>query len=474
MLTSLLLTQDPSTGPALPPMPWKIEIDPGTSEPWLTQPAATVLASAGVILAAVIAYWTALRSGKQKEKHFQQSHELAEVRGLRDRFTTIAGQLADPSAAVRTAGVYAMEALADDWLQRGQTREVQACINVLCSYLRLPYTLSDRDHHQTKQVIHHRNADREVEEHLEYRQDDGQVRQSIVRTIVAHLRDNALSSWSESDYDFTGAYLEDADFKDAIIRGTVSFRRAQFTGGVTSFANAQFTGGVTSFEKAQFTSADTSFENAQFTGELTFFEKAQFTSAETSFSKAQFNGVWTRFDEALFTSELTSFIAVQFTGAWTPFIGAQFTGARTMFDGARFAGKVACFDRTRFTGELTSFLGARFSGKYAWFVSAEFTGKETSFHGTRFAGEQTSFEKARFSGNRTWFDGAEFTGTKTSFDGAEFTGTKTSFDRAEFTSEQTSFERPAAWQNLHFDWDRDVTLKPATVRPHEWPPTPAR
>jgi hypothetical protein len=36
---------------------------------------------------------------------------------------------------VRLAGVYAMGELADDW-QAGQ----QACIDVLCAYLRMPYT----------------------------------------------------------------------------------------------------------------------------------------------------------------------------------------------------------------------------------------------------------------------------------------------------------------------------------------------
>ncbi|UJH71825.1 hypothetical protein [Ornithinimicrobium sp. INDO-MA30-4] len=75
--------------------------------------------------------------------------ERERVRGLRDRFTTAAGQLGDESAAIRLAGVYAMSALADDWLTQDEPAEAEAqvCVDVLCAYLRTP-----RDHGMRKEV----------------------------------------------------------------------------------------------------------------------------------------------------------------------------------------------------------------------------------------------------------------------------------------------------------------------------------
>src|SRR5215471_19249920 len=57
------------------------------------------------------------------------------TRTLNERFATAADRLgSDKPPAVRLAGVYAMEGLADDWVENRQT-----CIDVLCAYLRMPY-----------------------------------------------------------------------------------------------------------------------------------------------------------------------------------------------------------------------------------------------------------------------------------------------------------------------------------------------
>lgn len=57
------------------------------------------------------------------------------VRLLNERFAKASEQLGSDKAAIRLAGVYAMAGLADDW-QEGR----QICIDVLCAYLRMPYT----------------------------------------------------------------------------------------------------------------------------------------------------------------------------------------------------------------------------------------------------------------------------------------------------------------------------------------------
>jgi hypothetical protein len=54
-----------------------------------------------------------------------------------ERFTTAVSQLGAESAAVRLGGVHALAGLADD----APTRDLrQTCIDVLCAYLRMPYT----------------------------------------------------------------------------------------------------------------------------------------------------------------------------------------------------------------------------------------------------------------------------------------------------------------------------------------------
>src|SRR5215831_5355926 len=78
----------------------------------------------------------ALRGFHASKQTFEEQH----ARTLNERFGAAADQLStDKPPSVRLAGVYAMAGLADDWENHRQT-----CIEVLCGYLRMPYT-SDRD-----------------------------------------------------------------------------------------------------------------------------------------------------------------------------------------------------------------------------------------------------------------------------------------------------------------------------------------
>lgn len=48
----------------------------------------------------------------------ERAHNLADIQELRRRFVTTTAQFADPSPEVRLAGVYALEALTNDWIDR--------------------------------------------------------------------------------------------------------------------------------------------------------------------------------------------------------------------------------------------------------------------------------------------------------------------------------------------------------------------
>ena len=490
-----------------------------TADTWLTQPVATVLASLGVFLAACFALYTAKRRHEQAEKHFTYEREQKEkhftLSNRQDRFTTIASQLADPSAAVRVAGVYAMEALINHWLtyplgDSEQEKEeakyqAQTCINVLCSYLREPYEAAERGPAHVKTVINYEVSGRTAEEHYERRSDDRQVRQSIVRVMASHLQLTTRVSWSQFDFDFTGAYLEDSDFSRCVFKGDRTFKRAQFHGTFTRFNGAQFHGGKTFFHGAQFHGETTWFHGAQFLGEDTFFHGAQFHGENTSFEKAQFHGETTSFDEVQFHSETTDFDKAQFHSETTSFHGAQFHSEYTWFDEAQFHskkytrfedaqfhskttdfdkahfhGETTSFKKAQFHGETTSFHGAQFHSEYTWLDEVHFHSKKyTRFKGAQFRCESTYFFEAQFHSENTSFDEAQFHSKYTWFNGAQFHGETTSFRGATFTSGRVDFSRPLAWRGVQVDWDWPLagavegparSTQPANVLPEVWPP----
>ncbi|MFD9669406.1 hypothetical protein ACFWAY_48980 [Rhodococcus sp. NPDC059968] len=487
------LAQDPLPDPtSVPPVPVYVVPTPG-DESWLTQPSATLLAGLAVLASAIIAFLATSLVRRQAERHFRASNR-------RDRFATIAEQLADTSAAVRVAGVYAMEALIDDWLKHGwnavlwaaasgsaqsitnDQREAQACINVLCSYLRLPYSPSDRDQHQTKTVVRYAPTIEEEqrniqyrEEHHEYRQEDRPVRQSIVRTIAGHLRDHpSVRSWSALDFDFTGAHFEDADFSGTSCKGRMLYTRAQFHGDRTLFDNAEFHSEESPFDNAKFYSEETSFDKAKFRGARTSFERAQFHGEETRFINTEFRSKETSFDKAEFRSELTSFHETEFHGDRISFNWAEFHGNHTAFDWARFDNKSTAFDHVRFrSSETTSFTMAQFGTTKA--------SKETgvSFDGARFQSKCTSFNLVVFPKKWTSFFHAEFHSPESTFNWASFRSLRTTFAGAQFLGTHTSFADPKSWTAVFFDWEWPLaggkvgparTPRPVGIEPDEWPP----
>ncbi|MRH92783.1 hypothetical protein GFY24_36110 [Nocardia sp. SYP-A9097] len=216
----------------------------------------------------------------------------------------------------------------------------QQCINVLCGYLRLPYDGEQGSSGRTKLVLttptDSENTDKgKREEHIEYRQNDREVRQTIVRVITDHLRREAEYSWSTSDFDFRTAHLEDADFRAVRFSGAALFEGATFSGltgltGLTGFGGVRFSGNA-NFVAATF-AATTSFGLAAFSGPArftyaTFADRAAFDgvrfSGSTDFGKTTFSGP-TGFDRAIFSGR-TAFDDATFSGT-TMFTGAVFSG----------------------------------------------------------------------------------------------------------------------------------------------------
>lgn len=511
-MLSILLAQLPTTEPSLlpdipvetlspaeipspPTIPVTLEelksfLDATSSSPGgLTQPCATVLASLAVLLSGFLVYLTGIWTRRQTKRHFKTSHDLEVTRGLRDRFTTIAGQLADPASAVRTAGVYAMEALANDWLVRGNKSEAQACINVLCSYVRTPYAPPQgRGQDQTSSIVRNTLTDRIVEEHYEYRLDDREIRQSIILTIVAHLKSDSEVKWSDLDFDFTGAYLDNADFSNAIFNKRVSFERAELLGLSTRFDyvtfassarfdGAQFYSDLTTFDYAKFLGRYNNFSDAKFGSKHNRFDRVEFASADgiTNFTDSEFGGEDTSFESTQFKSRNTLFVRAKLHSARSWFADATFDGSMTSFQGSTFIGEAVDFDRAKFQAKNTTFQKAEFSSGSTGFNATEFLAGSTRFASAKFNGYQTSFDKSKFGATQASFAGAEFNNEGgTTFYNARFIGGRIKFRGSIFT-EDVSFDLPEVWANVEFDWSAKVPnkmkkMKPDNVSPDVWPP----
>ncbi|WP_051030222.1 pentapeptide repeat-containing protein [Nocardia takedensis] len=420
-----------------------VDASKGAAEIDITRVALTVVAGVGGVVALVIAY--------RRQRDLEQSRFV-------ERFGAAAAQLGATDVAVRIAGVYAMAGVADE--SEGTRR--QQCIDVLCGYLRLPYDAEHGASGRTKLVVKAPRVERgrvrgETEEHVEYRQNDREVRATIVRVIADHLRPKADYSWSASNFDFRTAHLEDVDLSNTTFAGDARFVGATFSGR-TEFANTTFSG-TAEFDEAIF-SGDTRFVGASFAG-TTQFDKVTFSGA-IRFSGATFAGdAW--FYKATFAGD-TWFSETTFAGDNTWFSRATFSGA-TRFDRAAFAG-TARFSGATFAGEAW-FAKATFAGE-AWFDKATFAGT-ARFSRATFA-DDTWFDEATFSGD-TWFDRAAFAGD-TRFDEATFFGS-VRFVGVEFGAAAVSFVNPKQWgpPAPMFDWGHDVSQKPVNIEPQDWPPT---
>lgn len=233
-------------------------------------------------------------------------HESDTARDMRARYTACAAQLGDASPAVRHAGVYALASLADDWTRLGNRTEVQVCVDVLCSYLRIPYTNAGKH-----SVAAAKSAEGERE-----------VRWTIIKTIRQHLLDPQDElAWCGLQFDFTGARFDGGGLHDAqFTGGEVSFAEAEFVGESFSFARAKFSGGTVNFTGARFESGDVDFYNTTFAGSTVYFYDAHFAGSNVLFL------------DAAFSAGALYFYGANFEAGAVNFTGARFDGATLNFD----------------------------------------------------------------------------------------------------------------------------------------------
>ena len=343
--------------------------------------ALSIVAGVGGVIALTVAY---------RKQHLGEAAEHRENTKLfTERFDACVARLSDDKPAARLGGVYALTHLADDWKDGRQT-----CISMLCAHLRMPYEPDGPDGSEQHAAF---LAQREV-------------RHTIWRLIGNHLRPGAtVVSWSEHNFDFTGAVIDGADlhhaefskgeirFNDAKFRGTVNFRHVRFTGSDVDFSNAKFTSGEVDFSNAKISGGKVKFDDANFIGGAVYFGGFTFSDGVVYFNSAKFAAGEVEFSDTNFVGGEVDFSDARFTGASVLFYGAEFIASSVHFGGVEFA-----------RGEV-NFMNAKFPGGTLYFNTAEFTGGEVKFSNAEFTGSSVYFNYAEFTRGTVDFRQAEFT-----------------------------------------------------------------
>ncbi len=283
-----------------------------------------------------------------RRRQWATEHDAAERR-LTELYVKAVEQLGSEQAAVRHGGLYALERVAQDNPDHRQT-----VVNVICAYLRAPYTLppnkvgaprsgvrrplvkSARRRTAMSALTRRADATQRISDESRGPQ-EREVRLTAQRILTHHLRPRDENRkrlhtyWRAMDLDLNSATLIDFDLDRCEVR-TAIFSGARFTGDAT-FSAARFTGTA-------------SFDYAQFTGDA-HFSDTRFTQ-DTWFDDTQFSG-----------------------DAW--FVDTQFTGPVAVFNGAQFAGEARFID-VRFDVGALRFIDAQFANEVPAFLSDELPG----------------------------------------------------------------------------------------------------
>jgi len=220
--------------------------------------AASLVLGAGGAAALLLA----ARRQRYVELDLEQKEHDANERRVTELYGKAADQLGSDKAPVRLAGVYALERLAQD-----EPRHRQTVVNLLCAYLRMPYTPPKARPQQDEAA---------AQEQL--------VRMTVQDVMEAHLRPAEPDVfWPDIDLTITGTTLEffwlrncrvrKASFRHTTFAEIAAFRDTEFTENA-DFHRACFTG-TADLRRAAFGPRRANFRNTVFDGDVEFGEEPE-------------------------------------------------------------------------------------------------------------------------------------------------------------------------------------------------------
>ena len=333
----------------------------------------------------------AVHNEVHQQRVAEDAREDSVERRITELYTRAVEQLGSDKAPVRLGGLYALERLAQN-----DKRQRQTIVNVLCAYLRMPYSPPPEPSDDV--------ASSQIDDSDEKRMQEREVRLTAQRILAVHLRPDSDTKgsiekfWGAVDLDLTGADLVDLDFRECHMR-------------LATFAGARFHGTAW-------------FTGARFTDKAVFY-KAHF-GCGVQFGGAEFEKV-ALLHRATFAED-GNFAGVKFRGD-AVFAATEFVG-KAQFDGAQFA------EGSTLPTEITE--------SYMVFETPQADFKETQFR------KDASFRNVQFGGGANFCE-ASF-GDWTSFEGAKFTTSRkvgpASIELVRFSG--ATFSRPAPSQVAQF------------------------
>lgn len=250
-----------------------------------------IMAGLSGIALLVIAYHRQ-RNNNLENLRARRAAERDGIKLFNDRFTAAYTELGNEQAAARLGAVYALAHLADD-APGPELR--QTCINVLCSYLRMPQAPEPKEDDAG-------SAERQKYEAFR------EVRFSIIRAIGDRLRDER-SPWHGHRFDLSNVVFDGGNLRGThLLGGKMIFDRSVFAGGEMdfrysrvagarlSFRGARFTGGTVNFRHVRFESGFTDFYRAEFAGARVLLHDARIAASTMNLTRARFTDGRVEFD----------------------------------------------------------------------------------------------------------------------------------------------------------------------------------
>ena len=162
----------------------------------------------------------------------------------REQYTKAVEQLGNVSAPVRLGGVYTLVSLVDEWLREENIEyneriaEGQVIINILCAYIRSPFTLAAHYDEliQDAPTAEGLYKNREQEFYIDKAglESEKKVRLSIIQEIRHRLqgsKENTPGAWSDFEYDFSGStFFYPVDFTHSYYAKPVNFSGSAYWG----------------------------------------------------------------------------------------------------------------------------------------------------------------------------------------------------------------------------------------------------
>ncbi|MDQ7904784.1 hypothetical protein RB614_09655 [Phytohabitans sp. ZYX-F-186] len=302
----------------------------------------SVVAGIGGVVALTVAY--------RRQGHSEAAERREETKLFNERFGKATDQLGSDKAAIRLAGVYAMAGLADDWTEGRQT-----CLDVLCAYLRMPYTppAAESAPSGTKSG---RPPGVQKDAGDDNARQERQVRHTVIAVIRDHLQEPTASNrkhWHGHRFDLMGTVFDGGDFRGIhVARGTeLNLQGATFARGHVSFFEATFSGGFVDFGGARFAGAFLDLAAATFSGGRVNFGGV-LSAGEINFNSSRFSGSTVDLRHMEISGGSIALIHTALTGGHIWLDETAIRGGTVSFTGAAFSGTEVTFRKTEIAGGL--------------------------------------------------------------------------------------------------------------------------